>query len=203
MLHSLILDMGNVLLRYDPEHFLDRLDIRDPQDRALLLREIFYSPIWPKLDSGELTEADLERHSLARLPERLHPAARTLIFHWDVPIDPIPGMAGFLSDCKAAGLGLFLLSNASLRQPEYWPRVPGSGLFDGTVVSAFCRCVKPEREIYLHTLEKFRLQPEECLFVDDMPANVRAAEGVGIHGFVFAGDVPALRRRVEELGVCL
>ena len=66
MLHSLILDMGNVLLRYDPEHFLDRLDIRDPQDRALLLREIFYSPIWPKLDSGELTEADLERHSLAR-----------------------------------------------------------------------------------------------------------------------------------------
>lgn len=199
MLHSIILDMGNVLLRYDPEHFLDRLGITEPQDRGLLLGEIFHSPLWPKLDSGELTEAGLEEHALKNLPQRLHAAAHKLIFSWDDPIEPMPGMAAFLTDYKSAGLGLYLLSNASVRQPEYWPRVPGSPLFDGVVVSAFCHCVKPGEEIYRHLLEKYQLTPGECLFVDDMEANARAAEELGIHGFVFAGDVPALRSRVEEL----
>lgn len=203
MLHSIILDMGNVLLRYDPEHFLDRLEIYDPQDRALLLHEIFHSPLWPKLDSGELTEAGLEEHALKNLPQRLHAAAHKLIFAWDDPIEPTPGMAAFLTDCKSAGLGLYLLSNASARQPEYWPRVPGSPLFDGVVVSAFCRCVKPGEEIYRHLLEKYHLDPKGCLFVDDMEANVYTAEALGIHGFVFTGDVPALRRQAGALGVSL
>ncbi len=44
MLHSILLDMGNDLLRYAPEHFLDRLEIHSPQDRAFLLLEIFHSP---------------------------------------------------------------------------------------------------------------------------------------------------------------
>lgn len=203
MLHSVILDMGNVLLRYAPEHFLDRLGICNPQDRALLLGEIFHSPLWPKLDSGELTEAGLEEHARRHLPQRLHSAAHSLIFAWDKPLEPVAGMDAFLSDCKEAGLRLYLLSNASLRQPEYWPRVPGSQLFDGVVVSAFCGLVKPGEEIYRHTLEKFHLKPEECLFADDTEANVRAAEALGIHGFLFTGDVTALRRRAEALGAPL
>lgn len=203
MLRAVIFDMGNVLLRFDPELFLDRLDIGDPRDRELLLREIFRSPLWPKLDSGELTEAGLEEHALERLPERLHGAAHTLIFHWDQPIVPVPGMAAFAQDCKSAGLRLYLLSNASLRQPEYWPRVPGSRLFDGVLVSAFYRCVKPGEEIFRLALEKFCLKPEDCLFIDDMQANIRGAEALGIHGFLFTGDAAALRRRVEDLGAAL
>ena len=203
MLRSIIFDMGNVLLRFEPEHFLDRRNIQDLSDREMLLQEIFRSPGWPKLDSGELSEAELEEHALKRLPERLHAVAHSLIFEWDMPIEPVAGMAGFLAECKEAGLGLYLLSNASRRQPDYWSRVPGNSLFDGVVVSAFCRLVKPGAEIYRHTLKKFHLQPEECLFVDDMEANVRAAEAEGIHGFLFGGDVEALRRYVREAGVAL
>lgn len=201
MLTTLLCDMGNVLIRYEPETFLDRYGIHDPQDRTLLLGEIFRSPLWPKMDSGELDEGRLEALVLPRLPERLHAAAHNLIFHWDEPILPVPGMEELLRACKETGLRLYLLSNASLRQPVYWPRVPGSSLFDGAIVSAYYRCVKPSPEIYRIALEKFRLTPEECLFVDDMPENVRGAQAVGIPGFRFTGDVPALRRRIESLGV--
>lgn len=200
MLTTILCDMGNVLLRYEPETFLDRCQVHDPQDRGLLRQEIFDSSLWPKMDWGELDEAGLESQVLPRLPERLHAVAHNLIFHWDEPVLPIPGMADFLQDCKDAGLRLYLLSNASLRQPAYWPRVPGSSLFDGCIVSAFYRCVKPSPEIYHLALEKFRLSPEECLFIDDMPANIRGAESVGIQGFLFTGDVPALRRQVASLG---
>lgn len=114
MLTTILCDMGNVLLRYEPETFLDRCQVHDPQDRGLLRREIFGSPLWPKMDWGELDEAGLESQVLPRLPERLHAVAHNLIFHWDEPILPIPGMADFLQDCKDAGLRLYLLSNASL-----------------------------------------------------------------------------------------
>lgn len=201
MLTTLLCDMGNVLIRYEPETFLDRYGIHDPQDRALLLGEIFRSPLWPKMDSGELDEDGLEALVLPRLPERLHPVAHNLIFHWDEPILPVPGMAELLRACKEAGLQLYLLSNASRRQPDYWSRVPGSSLFDGGIVSAFYRCVKPSPDIYRIALEKFRLTPEECLFVDDVPANIQGAQAVGIPGFQFTGDVPALSRRIESLGV--
>ena len=201
MLTTLLCDMGNVLIRFEPETFLDRCGIHDPQDRDLLLGAIFRSPLWPKMDSGELDEDKLETLVLPRLPERLRPAAHDLIFRWDEPILPVPGMAELLRACKEAGLRLYLLSNASRRQPAYWPRVPGSSLFDGAIVSAFYRRVKPFPEIYRIALEKFGLAPEECLFVDDVPANIQGAQAVGIPGFLFTGDVPALRQRMESLGV--
>ncbi len=203
MLSALLCDMGNVLIRYDPPHFLDRLGITDPADRELLLGEIFASPLWPKLDSGELDEPDLEVHALPRLPGRFHSAARQLLYHWDDPIEPVPGMAPLLEQCKAAGLGLYLVSNASRRQPEYWPRVPGSQLFGGTVISACHRCVKPQAAIYRIALEQFRLRPEECLFIDDMEQNIQGAQALGIPGFLFTGDAAALGRCLREQGVPL
>ena len=203
MLSALLCDMGNVLIRYDPPHFLDRLGITDPADRELLLGEIFASPLWPKLDSGELDEPDLEAHALPRLPGRLHSAARQLLYHWDDPIEPVPGMASLLEQCHAVGLGLYLVSNASRRQPEYWPRVPGSQLFGGTVISACHRCVKPQAEIYRIALEQFQLRPEECLFIDDMEQNIQGAQALGIPGFLFTGDAAALGRCLREQGVPL
>ena len=203
MLSAILSDMGNVLIRYEPQRFLDRVGVSAPEDRKLLLQEVFESPLWPRLDIGEMTEGDLEAHALPRLPQRLHEAARELIFRWNEPILPIPGMEELMRDCKAAGLKLYLVSNASLRQPSYWPQVPGSQFFDGAVVSAQYRCCKPSGEIYRIALDRFHLAPEECLFVDDMEANVQGAQAVGIPGFLFTGDAGALREKLLSLGVPL
>ena len=200
MLRNIIFDMGGVLIRWDPEYFIDRAGIADPADKALLMRAIYASPNWPKQDAGEIDEAEVERRAKAMLPERLHAVAHDLIFHWETPWDPIPGMADFARDCKAAGLGVYLLSNASVRQPEYWPGIPGSAYFDGAVISALEKCVKPGPEIFRVLLDRYRLKAEECLFVDDVQANVQGAEKVGLQVFWFRGDVEELRKacRIES-----
>ena len=113
---------------------------------------------------------------------------------------PIEGMADLVRDCRAAGLGIYLLSNASVRQPEYWPRIPGSEFFEGTFVSAFYRCLKPSTEIFHRALEKFSLKAEECLFVDDTRANAEGAIAAGLMGFHFQGDAEALRKEIRKLG---
>lgn len=199
MLRNIIFDMGNVLIEYDPARFIRRAGIEDPLHSALLLRELFHSPDWAKLDSGEWTERDLLERVYCRLPEFLHGIARYLALHWDEPLIPVPGMKELIAECKGAGMGIYLLSNASFRQSEYWPRVPGSEYFDGTMVSACQGCVKPMPEIYACLLRRFHLQPQECLFVDDVMENVQGAQRAGMRGFQFTGDVDALRRAVKSM----
>ena len=196
MLKNIIFDMGNVLIRWDPEYFIRRAGIESPEDHRLLLNEIFRSADWQLLDSGELTESELVERVRLRLPERLHAAAHFLVFHWDKPLIPIPGMADFIRECRHAGLGVYLLTNAGYRQPEYWKNVPGSEYFDGTMVSAYQGWVKPSREIFEQLLERFRLKADECLFVDDVQENITAAQRLGIQGMLFSGDVYALRRAI-------
>ncbi len=203
MLRNIIFDMGGVLTEFNPEYFVSTLDLEEEGEAELLLNEIFRSEDWKLNDIGEIAEAELERRVLARLPERLHGAARRMIWEWDQISRPIEGMADLVKDCRAAGLGIYLLSNASVRQPEYWPSIPGSEYFDGTCVSAFYKLLKPSKEIFHLALEKFSLKAEECLFVDDTRANAEGAIAAGLMGFHFKGDADELRKEIRKLGAAI
>lgn len=202
MIRHIIFDMGNVLLRFDRELFLDRIGAEGTA-RALLCREIFESDDWLGMDRGDHDEPEAAEKMCARLPEALHPWARELVLHWDEPIVPIAGMAELAAELKAAGYGLWLLSNASRRQHEYWPRCPGNELFDGTLISADHRVIKPRREIYELCLARFGLKAEECFFLDDSPANIEGANRCGIAGFVFRGDAAEAREALRAAGVSI
>ena len=147
MIKNVIFDMGNVLLRFDRDYFLDAVGVQGA-DRKLLLNNVYLSLEWAKMDRGSMTEAEAAESMCRRLPQRLHETAHLLVDRWDRPILPIAGMEQLVSDLKKAGYGVYLLSNASYRQHEYWPRVPGSQYFDGTLISADVKLVKPEAEIY-------------------------------------------------------
>ncbi len=192
MIRNLILDMGGVLIRFCPQEFVKRYT-SDAADAALLLREVFGRVEWAQLDRGSITEEAAEAAMCARLPARLHAAVHGLVCHWDEPILPIPGMQALLAEGKAKGVKLYLLSNAARRQHEYWQRVPGHELFDGTLISADWKLIKPQPEIYRALLATYGLQPQECLFIDDLPQNVEGADFAGIPGIVFDGGVDALR----------
>ena len=192
MIKNLILDMGNVLIEFAPDRFIADLGVTDPQVHALLLEEVFHSTEWAALDQGTMDEAAALKQICSRLPQTLWGLAERLVFHWNEPLHPVPGMAELVRDCKAAGMGIYLLSNASLRHREYWHDVPGSEYFDGVVVSANLKMVKPSPEIYRYVLDTFGLKAEECLFVDDMRYNVAGAEAVGIYGFHFQNNAAAL-----------
>jgi HAD superfamily hydrolase (TIGR01509 family) len=42
--------------------------------------------------------------------------------------------------------------------------------------------MKPEEILYRDILTKLRSLPEECVYIDDIQANVEAAERLGMHG---------------------
>ena len=200
MIRNIVFDMGNVLLRFDRDYFIDRLGVA-AEDKPLLMREVFLSVEWVQMDRGTLNEQTAHESVCRRLPQRLHDAAYKLISMWDRPILPIEGMYELVRELKEKGYGIYLLSNASVRQHDYWPRVEVSSLFDGKLISADEGIMKPQPEIYRLFLERFGLKAQECFFIDDVPANIEGALFCGIAGAVFRMDAALLRRELRAAGV--
>ncbi len=200
MIKNILFDMGQVLIRFDRDYFMDRLGVAS-EDKPLLMREVFLSVEWVQMDRGTLWEEEAFHRIAARLPERLHDAAQKLISMWDRPILEIDGMYDLVAELKDMGYGIYLLSNASVRQHDYWPRIPASRFFDGKLISADHHVIKPQMEIYRLCLEKFGLQAEECFFIDDAPANIEGALCCGIPGAVFHGDAKLLRSQLRAAGI--
>ncbi len=201
MIRNIVFDMGKVLIHFDPERYVRRLGMT-PQDEKLLLNQVFRSVEWVQMDRGVIDEEEAVRLFCMRLPSRLHTCVRKLVFEWDEPVMPVEGMYELVEELKNAGYGIYLLSNASVRHPQYWPKIPVSRFFDGLVVSSEAGFMKPRVEIYRLLCERYGLKAEECFFIDDLPANVEAAVYAGMSGMVFHdGDVEKVRARLREEGL--
>ena len=200
MIKNIVFDMGNVIIRFDRDAFIDRFGVTE-EERKILLREIFLSPEWVMMDRGTLTDEQAADILCPRVPEHLRDIARKLIGFWDRPILEIEGIEPLIEELKGKGYGIYLLSNASCRQPDYWQRVPASRFFDGTLISYSVKLVKPMPEIYEKFFETFSLDRRECFFIDDSPANIEASLYVGMPGAVFHNDIRRLRRELRAAGV--
>ena len=201
MIRNIIFDMGNVLIYYDPDAFLDRINLKDPEDRALLKREIYLSLEWSMMDRGSLTDDEAAEIMIKRVPARLRESIHRLVNEWERPILPVAGMEELVRELKHNGYSLYLLSNASYRQHVYWPEIPASELFDGTLISADVHLVKPQPEIYKLLCSRFSLKEEECVFIDDSTATAEGAVFSGMKAIVFHDDVKELRRKLHGFGV--
>lgn len=202
MIRNIVFDMGQVVLRFAPDFFLDRCGA-EGEDKKLLKREVYQSLEWARMDRGSLTDEQAAELICRRLPERLHETVHELIDRWDRPILPVEGMEELIAELKGKGYGIYLLSNASYRQHDYWPRVPACRYFDGTMVSADVKLVKPQPEIYRLLCETFSLKAEECVFIDDAINNAEGAFLCGMHAIVFHDDMDELRTRLREEGVAV
>ena len=201
MIKNIIFDMGQVLIKFDPNMFIERVGITNPEDKKILLREIYKSVEWSMMDRGSLTDQEAANLMMQRVPDHLKDKVAKLTYEWDRPIISIDGAYELIKELKENGYKIYLLSNASLNQKNYWPNIPGQEYFDGVVVSAYVNYVKPEHEIYEHLLAKFNLKADECIFIDDSTLNVEGAIHAGLHGIVFHGDYKEVRQKFIENGI--
>ena len=201
MIKNIIFDMGRVLIDWDPAAIVAREGLND-EDSALLLREVVHCAEWAAMDHGWMSSDEGYARICRRLPERLHGPARRCVYDWwKGPLVPIPGMADLVREVKALGYGVYLLSNATSYLSEYFHRIPGSECFDGRIVSADVKMLKPEREIYRELYRQYALDPAECFFIDDSILNVDGAWLSGMQATVFFNDMARLRRELNEAGI--
>ncbi len=196
MIKNIILDMGNVLLNYDPDVSLN-LFVGAEEDRKMIKRELFEGPEWIQGDLGYIADEDRFAGVSLRVPERLHKELKQCVEKWDVCMLPIPGAREFCAYAKEKGYRLYVLSNASDAFYRYFPGFAPLDYFDGVVVSCDIHIIKPDSRIYQYLLDKYNLVPEECFFIDDRAENVEGAAKVGMHGAVFRGDFEKMKHLIN------
>jgi putative hydrolase of the HAD superfamily len=109
-------------------------------------------------------------------------------------------MLDLIRALRQAGLRTALLSNS---WGDDYRRDLFPELFDVVVISAEVGMRKPEERIFRHTAALPGLELEECVFIDDVAANIAAAEAIGLVGVHHREPGPTALRLTELLGVPL
>ena len=126
MIKNILFDMGQVLIRFDQAFFINRLGI-DGDDRDLLMREVFRSVEWVRMDRGTLREEEAFESIAPRLPHHLHDAARKLLCMWDRPILEIEGMYELVAELKERATGSTCFPTPASASMTTGPGFPPAG----------------------------------------------------------------------------
>jgi putative hydrolase of the HAD superfamily len=112
-----------------------------------------------------------------------------------------PAMVAWQQQLKQRGLLTAILSNMGDNVLENIEReFDWIHRFDVRVWSYQLHMAKPAAAIYLATLEKLSIQPEEALFLDDRLDNIEAAQALGMNAIKFS-TVERLRADLIAAGL--
>ena len=196
---TVVFDLGNVLVDWNPRHLYRKL-FDDEAAMERFLAEVITRDWIIAWDMGR-PMADGIAELAARHPRHGGEIAASHA-RWNEMIPgAIDGSVKILAELKQRGTPLYALTNWSAETfPIARPRFPFLEWFDGIVVSGEIKMVKPDPAIYRHLLRTHRLEAADCVFIDDSPANVAGAEDVGLKGLRFTSPAQ-LRRDLERLGL--
>lgn len=103
------------------------------------------------------------------------------------------GLAACLDDLRRQGLRTAVLSNFSADLRDMLAQQDLARRFDVIAISAEIGVMKPESAAYEQVLRLLGLEASACVFIDDLPANVAAAQALGMQGIVFEENAACLR----------
>ncbi|GLQ89438.1 HAD family hydrolase [Dyella flagellata] len=196
---TVVFDLGNVLIGWDPRRLYRQL-IEDEAQMEWFLREVC-SGEWneqqdkgrPWVEGTALLRAQFPEY--AELIDAYH-------LRWkETLLGPIEGSVALLAELKARGVRLLALTNWSQETfPIARQLYPFLQWFEGIVVSGEERLLKPDRRIYQRLLQRYAVDPATALYIDDSQGNVAAAEALGLHGWWFR-EPAGLRVHLVELGL--
>ena len=187
MIRNMVFDIGNVLMDFRWKEYMRSLFGENEALIQTINQGIWHNGCWAAMDKGEMDGAATLRSAVAFAPQYEKEIKLTLdsvahAFHkfkYSIP---------WIQELKRMGLNVYYLSNYSAFSVEANPDVLDFiPYMDGGVFSFEVKAVKPEPEIYRCLCDKYGLKPEECLFTDDVPANVKGAQACGFQGIVFEG----------------
>ena len=182
---SVVFDIGNVLIDWDPRRLFRDVFSSDAEIENFFAEIGFHD--WNlALDRGG-SWADAVAGLSRRHPRRAGLTAR-FDRDWHSAVSgPIGGSVAILDALRGAGVPTYAITNFSA---EKWAetRARFSFLVTGfrdVVVSAHEGLIKPDPAIFRRFLDRNRLIATECVFIDDSPANVRSAASLGFDAILF------------------
>jgi putative hydrolase of the HAD superfamily len=188
---NVVFDFGAVLFTWQPIEIVASVfpeRVATPAQATQLAQAMFGHEDWLDYDRGLIEmEAVVERLSSRLKLDRdaVHSLVQSIGDRL-LPIDETVAVLHALQAKRQAGegvTGLYFLSNMphpyarELEQKHAFLQHFDGGIFSGDV-----RLSKPDPAIYQLLQSRYQLRPESLVFIDDLHANVLAAQGLGWQG---------------------
>lgn len=195
MIKNIIFDLGNVLIRFKPEEFVNKNIKKEYREK--FFNVIFKGQEWADLDRGILEYSDAVKIFSEKIPECSSEIKKLFDNYILDVLEPIEKNIEIMKSLKGK-YKLFVLSNFHYPAFDYiFENWEFFKYFDGKVVSGHCKLLKPEKKIYELLCLTYSLKPNECVFIDDTKVNIKAAEEFGING-IHLTDINILEEKLKE-----
>lgn len=198
-IQAVIFDYGMVLCQQEPNRHRDLIRISG------LSAEVFERHYWTHRHAYDLGLFDgagfwqqfAQDTGLAFTPAQIQELVENDVLMWS---NVTPMMLAWVGALQQSGLRTAILSNMIsdlLRHMLTSQDFAWLNGFTHNTWSCELGIAKPDPAIYIHTCEKLQVRPQEVLFIDDKPENIRAAEALGMQGIIFR-DAAQLRRELQS-----
>ena len=172
-----LFDLGGVFFDWDPNHFYKNV-FENIEEREFFLAEVCNDQWNVQQDAGRsIAEAELEL-----IPKFPHYEKEIKMYyknHRKMIRGVFEESVNILKKLKDKNYDCYVLSNWSAETFEgMTDDYPFLKLFDGLLISGEDKLIKPDHAIYQLARDRFNLNPEETVFIDDKRENIEAAKGL-------------------------
>ncbi len=196
MVKNIIFDLGNVIFEWNEDKIVTSFS-NNKEEQEILKKIIFKSDEWVKLDDGSMSYQEAMNAFKEKLPVNLKGKVEEIMSTWHKKMPINQEVCDLIKKLKENNYKIYVLSNTHITVYEYIKSLEIGKYFDGFVISAIEKMMKPNKEIYYRLFEKFELVPQECFFIDDSEKNILASKQCGMEGHIF--DVKSFEKLIEEL----
>ena len=200
-IETIIFDLGGVLVDWNPKYVYNEVFEGDTEKVDWFLNNICTSYWNIQQDAGKLMSVATEE-LVAKYPE-CEDWIRLFYDRWeDMLKGDIPETVAILKNLKASNkYRIYALTNWSAETFHIaLERFDFLQLFEGILVSGAEKMIKPNKDIYELCLNRFNINPQKAIFIDDNEANVLGAESVGLKAIRFT-SAAQLKTDLEKLSL--
>ncbi len=199
MIKNIVFDIGNVLTYYTWEKHIRSFGFAE-EIYERVVKATVLSPKWNEFDRGVMGDEAVIDLLVSNDPG-VEPQIRRMMADVGGLVSRADYAIPWIQELQSRGYRVYYLSNFSFKAGrECRHALDFIPYADGGILSCEEKLIKPQPEIYLRLLEKYGLKAEECVFLDDLEANVEAARAQGFEGIVFT-DKEAAVSELAALGV--
>ena len=199
MIKNIVFDIGNVLTYYTWEKHIRSFGFAE-EIYERVVKATVLSPKWNEFDRGVMGDEAVIDLLVSNDPG-VEPQIRRMMADVGGLVSRADYAIPWIQELQSRGYRVYYMSNFSFKAcRECRHALDFIPYADGGILSCEEKLIKPQPEIYLRLLEKYDLKAEECVFLDDLEANVEAARAQGFEGIVFT-DKEAAVSELAALGV--
>lgn len=158
------------------------------------------SRTWQEYDRGVLGDEEVLEEFIRNAPE-IEPQLRQVFQNVQGMVIREEFAIPWLKSLKKAGYHVYYLSNFSrIAHQQCKDALDFLPYMDGGILSYQDQVIKPQPEIYELLIARYQLKPQECVFLDDTPANLPPAKTLGMETILVTDHSQAVAA-LEKLGI--